>query len=456
MNDATTAMITDLAGKGVSAVLGGAGGTAVKMVLNLIFEGTTDPTAEMLNKINEQLLDIKGQIKELPDAVTIYQAYNQSILEAQLKVSQFKDMLLFTGERKKLYKTYESYLETLVDEQWKTMENFLTPGVKDNANSHITNILKTAYGVDKQDVTETALIDIKFGDSQRSYARLRSSTDLQKIPANFQDYVKGQILIRDTVLIAISGIVSSVQNIISVFKKVNIEALPAKNRKRIQERLNNEELKAGYMVIDPEFKTSMLYADLVRPLSMAPAYLCGNAFAIYNGILDGKSFTLKNLATKQFAALGAKTNIKRPPGAMMITKQYNSKGEQEYISSFWTTKFDSNGTAWKMNFVEKKPGVVTIKAPDLGYLFVHNIASVPSVTTKGEMGNKGYSQWKVGLVPQKDSSTGHKTFCFTFDNVEKEKALVNVIPFIGDDHLGYYKLDHYDGNHQWDLQPANN
>jgi len=459
MNDATAAMLKGLAGKGVNAVLGGAGGAAVKMVLNLIFEGTTDPAAEALNKINEQLLDIKAQIKELPDAVTIYQAYNQAILDAQLKVSQFKDMLLFTAERKRIYKDYDVYLATLVDEQWKTMESFLTPGVKDNANAHISNILKTSYGLDKQEITETAFIDLKFGESQRSYARLRSSIDLQQLPANIATYVQGQVQVRDAVIVAISGIVSCVQNIIGVFKRMDTDALPSRNRKRIQEKLSNEELKAGYMETDPKLKVPRLYADLLGPLSLAPVFLCGNAFEVYNGILDEKNFTFKNLSTKEYVALGSKTNARISPAARANTlRQYDAKGNLENMLSYWRAQFGDKATAWQAEFPDKdkKAGVITLKGPGAGYLFIHGSSPVPGVTTKGELSNRDFCRWKLGLVPQRNADTGHRNFCFTLDNVEKEKALVNEIPFIGSDHLGYWKLDHFDGNHQWDIRLESN
>src|SRR6187402_3314744 len=100
IDDALAAELKDkLAGylsKGAEAALKGAGGQAAKMILNLLIDGTTDPTTAKLEQIYDQLTEIKKQIKDLPHTTSVYVIYESAVNKAQLFTEDISGLLFFT------------------------------------------------------------------------------------------------------------------------------------------------------------------------------------------------------------------------------------------------------------------------------------------------------------------------------------------------------------------------
>ncbi|PST83172.1 hypothetical protein C7T94_11270 [Pedobacter yulinensis] len=467
LDDALKAQIKDkLTGyltKGVSTVLSGAGGTALKMILNLLAEGTVDPTAAMLEKIYDELNAIKDKIKNLPHATSVFVIYETAINDAQLYTETIGDLLDFNEEREALFGSYEAYLSSLGAEQWQTMAKFLTIEPKETYYSFINGILRAAYGINIANITQVkADAVIPFGDSSKSYARVVSETDLDSIPANFYEFVDTQISIRNAVFTATSGVILCAQLVLKTFQDVvdsrqgkgvlraDALALDSRLMDKIAATLNNPETKLNFMTTEQRPIPNIL-TKLLIPVLQAPQYLCGNAYTLFNAIISKQKVRLQNIARKKYLVLSG------PEGFSLANRIAGT-------CDYWGTDFSDTAISWTVEFTDPRNSIVTITGPGIGYLYMFNPDPVvsnkiwvsPSKTNFGEVGArvKNSYYWQLQLVPAGSTKSGPGAFLFTLTNTKEDKALVNRIFLVGSDEAGSYKLDKYDGNHQWNLVPV--
>lgn len=465
LDDALKAQIKDkLTGylnAGTSAIVSGAGGQAMKMILNLLVEGTTDPTAAMLEKIYDELTAIKEKIKSLPHSTSVFVIYETAINNAQLYTETLSDLLFFDDERKEVFGSYEAYLSSLRPEQWETLAKFLTIEPKDTYYSLINAILKAAYGININTISQAGRNNvIPFGDSSQSYARVVSEAELDTLPANFYSYVDAQITIRNAVFTAIGGVILCAQLVLKTFQSIadslksngvlKTGALSPGNQSldKIISMLNNAETKLNFAVTEQKPIPGII-TKLLVPLINAPQYLCGNAFTVYNVIIAQKQkIQLQNRARKKFLDLSG-------PEGLTLANRIIGKCD------YWSTTFSESPLGWTIEFCDLNKSIVTIAGPDIGYLYMFNpdimvnnrIWVSPSKTSFGDVPVLNTHRWQLQLMPAGSIKTGPGRFYFTLTNTAEDKALVNRIFLVGDDEVGSYKLDRTDGNHQWDLIP---
>ena len=315
MNDAEAAMLDDLISqwitKGVTTALSAAGGQSAKVLLSFILEGTTDPSAAKLNQISNQLSTIKAEISNLPHDTAVYLDHFNAISDAQSVIAEFTELLIYTSQRKISWPTYEAYLASLSDTQWKQLINFVLPGTNKNYFALCNKVVMSAYDQTVTDILESATTqEIKYGDSDRSYARYANSSILKSQPIDISTYINAHHKICHTVLTTITAVVSCVQLVLEVFRIATSETSNGITSQRSQkvtdqitDRLKNLEIIARFDTTK-ERPLPQFYTDLFTRIIDAPAYLCGNAFSVYNGLVKmNQYFYLKNFATQEYLAL---------------------------------------------------------------------------------------------------------------------------------------------------------
>ena len=439
--------------KAGSSVLSGAGGAGVKLIFNLIFEGTTDPAAEKLSQISSQLSELKTGIKNLPEATAIYGTYYQSVYQATSEVLSIHELLYYSKERQELYGTYQDYLLSLRKEHWRKLIDFLSVSLGSDYVTLINQVLRAAYGLKIRDIYEAPSgVQISFGEAEKSYARTLQIGLLDKgnIPIALREYVEEHLAVRNTVLTAVTGIVMAGKLVFETLGSLQSLASGTGSLKdkfdpeiwaSIIERTENKEVVRNLKELQ-----SGLLQKLLPALLSAPAYLGGNAYRIYMAIQAKEKCSVKNLATKSFMALSG------PEGFSLKNK---IAGDCDY----WSMKFFSEPVGWKFEFVPQQ-SEVTLTGNNGGYVYTadmhnpnfYNVYTSPSQQDFGEKawGKNSYT-WDLKVVPKAGVTTGAGEFVFVLINVRYGKALVNEIPVIGKSNIGVYKLDKYDGNHQWEI-----
>ena len=449
--------------KGGMSILSGAGGTAAKIVLNLIFEGTTDATAAKLAEISDKLSVLKSKIKDIPHAAAVYNTYYEAIHHALTEVSNIKELLTFSNELKVIYGTEEAYLSTLREEHWRRLIDFLSVNLGNDYITLINNMLRSAYGLTIREINESnTALPIKFGEADRSYARTMNIALLAQdnLPVNVYDFVEEHLQIRHTVTTALSAVILCSDLIFNVFESVEktshpvtgdvsnvfslFSSLPPEIQKGIQNRLTNAEVNRHLFDV-----LANISVQLLPKLHDAPFYLCGNSFRLYQAMQSQMpKFSLRNIATKTYLALSG------PEGFSIANKIAGH-------CDFWSMAFNTQPVPWVMeNKLQTNPNHITLTGPNGGYLYIdsetdgmtYSVLTSPSKTDFGQpgWGSKSHT-WHLQMVPRANVKQGKGEFAFLLTNTSKKQAVVNKIPFIGSAGIGPYTLDPFDGNHQWDI-----
>lgn len=459
--------LKDYLKKGSTAILSGVGGAAAKAIFGLLIDGTTDPTTAMLDRIYDQLTNIKDQIKNLPRATSVYVNYDNALKDAKIQTDTISHMLSFTGERETDFGTFEKYLGSLKTAQLVNMAKFLTMDTEKTYYSFINAILMASYGVTILDLTDSsklkgnnagpaaivAPVMPPMGESKYSFAQVVSEAELDPLPASLDKYVITQIAISKTVFTAIAAVYASAQLIYRTLQQVvatNTRTKPADLEviEQVKATLDNREVKRNFDA-GPSQPLPVIIEKILFPILNAPAYICGNAFYVYNAIIAKQPLRMYNTANRQNLVLIG------PQGATLGNRMQGT-------CDYWSTGFSNANTGWDIAFKEGKESTITIQSRGIGYLYMWNpdimvtnkIYVSPSTTHFGllDMGKYSY-EWKLQIMPQEKPKGSPGRFLFTLVNTKEEKALVNRKFVVGSDEIGAYPLDKFDGNHLWDLVP---
>lgn len=466
MDDAEAAMLDDLISqwisKGVTTALSAAGSQSAKILLTFILEGTTDPSAAKLNQISNQLSSIKAEISNLPHDTAVYLDHFNAINEAQSVIAEFTELLTYTSQRKISWPTYEAYLASLSDTQWKQLINFVLPGTSRNYFALCNKVVISAYDYTITDILESTVAgEIKYGNSDRSYARYVNGTVLKNQPVDIFTYINAHDKIRHTVLTTITAVVSCVQLVLRVFRTATNAASNAitcqrsqKVTDQITDRLKNLEIIARFDT-SKERPIPQFYTDLFTRIIDAPAYLCGNAFAVYNRLVNkDQFFYLKNFGTQNYLAL----------------KDY----EGDAVDKNALAKVDNLLTmlkpkplSWNIRFEDKTSSFVSIAGKGTSYLYIDHPANsganilrnaptqaiFDQLSVRRKLTGDVELKWKLQLISKTktDQEPGKFTFFIT---MPKYKTSLQNLDFFLNKGLGMAIPNSESIHNQWEIVPV--
>jgi hypothetical protein len=391
------------------------GSDVAEYLWNLIWGIPQDPEAAMLSAISTQISTMQNQIQNLPQAITVYQSYQNAIQAAQQAVNDHVQLLASNSDP-----------TTLNIAQWNTLNDFLTQDSEDKSDyyTYISNIIMNVYGVDIVDICQPN-IPFNAGNTAAYMACFNSSAFWNQPPTELTAFINNNLQVFTTVISTISSVLNCAQMVLNYAQSVKSNTQQwNKVAPDIQQAItsivgnstlaNNLKPVPGVVTTNTLGTTPIMYANLSQGLAKAFAFFAGDALSVYYLLTQGEQVFIQNKANNLYIGHG------QPKGVNLVDI---AKG----ICDYWTAVFSStpiphspspvsNTTADLYNFRDTYCGNLYYGGPDVAY--------APATNFTGYAGDATYGTWQIQLVIGTPVNN-QPSFAYVFNLFQNGQALMN-------------------------------
>ena len=410
-------------------------------LISILVVGVQDSKEmQQLRKIYGELGKISAEVGNI-DVSTVYLSAINSIKQ---KVTRIYHILK------------DKKIDAITDAELKELCNFLTPGIgatiSGNYKSCISDVIRTAYGVELDRIIETASQSpLPLGEGRCQAVAMNEA--VLKTPTGIIDYLNKHLELATEVTTQILSVCLAANDAYTFLK--NNEAAIKDYFKSVRmaitlddvlKTIGNTTVKAD---IGDITSVSFLSKLLFPTLATAPAKLCGTAYRLvaamkYNATESGQANTNISIGRKEGYIRAEDDSRFRGDGKALSHATEYTAGQ-----TFWTASFSNNN---------KVSNFINLAGPHRGFLgMIHtgNNVYVYEITGNTAPKPRPTYEWGECIWEVKVRHNAEGKMIFMFINKEfRDSALANNHGFLLPTRPGHYRFEVDNPDEYWDVKMA--